>query len=108
MVVNFGYQHPLQGGNHLASTQGASPSNTDPTIYMMEADVSIQTRDKNYDAPENEPKGKEPLATSTNPLQIERLASDLVLRPPKASIKHATHNPNAKAAQNYSIVEDLA
>ena len=32
----------------------------------------------------------------------------LVLRPPKASIKRATHNPNARAAQNYSVVEDLA
>ena len=31
-----------------------------------------------------------------------------MLRPPKASIKRATHNPNARAAQNYSIIEDLA
>ena len=75
---------------------------------MMEADVSIQTRAKNYEAFGNEPKGKEPLATSTNPLQIERPTSYLVLHPPKDSIKHATHNPNAKAAQNYSIIEDLA
>ena len=75
---------------------------------MMEADVSIQTRAKNYDASRNEPKGKEPLATSANPLQIERPTSYLVLQPPKDSIKHATHNPNAQAAQNYKIVEDLA
>lgn len=48
------------------------------------------------------------MATSTNPLQIERLESYLVLRPPKSSIKRVTHNPNARAAQNYSIIEDLA
>ena len=43
MVLKVGYQPTPQGGNHLASTQGAGPSNIDPTIYMMEADVSIQT-----------------------------------------------------------------
>ena len=32
----------------------------------------------------------------------------MVLRPPKASIKRAMHNPNARATQNYNIVEDLA
>jgi hypothetical protein len=108
MVVNVGYQHPPQGGNHSTSTQGVGSSHTDPTIYMMEADESIQTRSKNCDSSRNETKGKEPMGTSATPLQIERPVSDLVLRPPKALIKHVTHNPNAKAAQNYNIVEDLA
>ena len=48
------------------------------------------------------------MGTSSNPLQIDRLALDSVLSSPKASIKHATHNPNARAAQNYNVVEDLA
>ena len=96
------------GGNHTDPTQGAGPSHTDPTIYMMEAGVSIQTRAKKYETPGNEPTCNELMGTSTNPLQIERLVSDLVLRPSKSSIKQATHNPNAKAAQNYSVVEDLA
>ena len=108
MVANVGYQSTPQGGNHAASAQGVGPSNIDPTIYMMEVDVSIQTHAKNYDTFENESKGKEPLATSASPLQIERPALDLVLRPSKDSIKCAMHNPNARAAQNYSIVEDLA
>jgi hypothetical protein len=108
MVFNAGYQHPPQEGNHSSSTQGAGPSHTDSTIYMMEADVSIQTQAKNYETFRNEPKGKELMGTSANPLRIERPTSDLVLSPPKASIKHATHNPNARATQNYNIVEDLA
>ena len=74
----------------------------------MEADVSIQTQAKKYEAPGNEPTGKEQVGASTNPLQIERPVSDSILRPPKASIKRATHNPNARVAQNYSVVEDLA
>ena len=108
MVVNVDYQHPLQGGNHVAPTQGAGPSHTDPTIYMMEAGVSTLTRAKKYETLGNEPTGKEPMGTSANPLQIERPVSDSILRPPKASIKWATHNPNARATQNYSVVEDLA
>ena len=108
MAINVGYQPTPQGGNHSTSTQGAGPLNTDPTIYMMEADVSIQIRAKNYEASRNETKGKEPLATSANPLQMERPASNLVLHTPKSSIKHTPHNPNARATQNYSIVEDLA
>jgi ribosomal protein L44E len=108
MVFNVGYQHPPQGGNHPTPPQGAGPSHTGPTIYMMEADVSIQTRAKKYETPGNEPIGKEPVGTLANPLQIERPVLDLVLRPPKDSIKKAMHNPNARAAQNYSVVEDLA
>ena len=108
MVVNAGYQHPPQGGNHSTSTQGFGPSHIDPTIYMMEVDVSIQTQAKKYETPRNEPTGKELIETSANPLQIERLVSNSVLSPPKALIKSAMHNPNAWAAQNYSIVEDLA
>lgn len=30
------------------------------------------------------------------------------LRPHKGFLKKETHNPNAQATQNYSIVEDLA
>ena len=87
MVVNASYQQPPQGGNQPAPPQGVGPSHLDLTIYMMEADVSIQTRAKKYDVPGNEPIGKEPMGTSANPLQIERLVSDSILKPPKASIK---------------------
>ena len=90
MVVNAGYQHPPQGGNHPNSPQGGKEP--------MGVDVSIQTRAKTYEVHGNEPKGKEPMGTSANPLQIERTVSDSILRPPKASIKRATHNPNARAA----------
>ena len=108
MVVNVGYQHPPQGQNHPTPPQRAGPSHQDPTIYMMEVDVNIQTRAKKYDAPRYEPTGKEPVGTLANPLQIERPVLDSILRPPKASIKWATHNPNSRDAQNYSVVEDLA
>ena len=75
---------------------------------MMEVDVSIQTQAKKYEALGNESTGKEPVGTSANPLQIARPVLDSILRPPKASIRWAMHNPNAKATQNYSVIEDLA
>jgi len=43
-----------------------------------------------------------------DPLHIERLSVDSIARIPKGSAKRATINPNARAAHNYSIVEDLA
>ena len=108
MVVNAGYQHPPQGGNHPASPQRAGPSHQDLTIYLMEADVSIQTRAKKYNAPGHTPIGTKLVGTLANPLQIERPVSDSILRPPKALIKWATHNPNARVAHNDNVVEDLA
>jgi hypothetical protein len=39
------------------------------------------------------------------PLQIEK--PEPPPRIPKGVLKHSMHNPNARAAQNYSIVEDL-
>ena len=42
------------------------------------------------------------------PLQIERPISDTILRPPKNTIRKVVFNPNARAAQNYNIVKDLA
>lgn len=79
----------------MASTQGVGSSNIGPQIYMMESDVNIQTRAKNYDIIGNESKGKEPLTSLSSPLQIERLTSEMVMYPPKVVIKHTTHNLNA-------------
>jgi hypothetical protein len=45
---------------------------------------------------------------TTGPLHIERPSLDTVLRPPKGVVKNLAFNPHARAAQNYSIVEDLA
>jgi hypothetical protein len=51
-----------------------------------------------------------PATPPTNgPLHLERPSLDTVLRPPpKGVIRKSAFNPHARAAQNYSIVEDLA
>jgi hypothetical protein len=36
------------------------------------------------------------------------MLGETMTRIPKGVFKHASHNPNARAAQNYSVVEDLS
>ena len=77
------------------------------------ATVSIATRSKDY-AGSRQEAGKEvmdgppPLPVSS-PLEIEKLIAEPVVRPPsKGVLRRSSYNPNDRAAQNYSIVEDLA
>ena len=52
--------------------------------------------------------GPPPLPVS-GPLEIEKPTTEPVVRPPsKGVLRRSSYNPNARAAQHYSIVEDLA
>ena len=42
------------------------------------------------------------------PLSIENPTLDMILCPPKSTLRKAIFNPNARAAQFYNVVEDLA
>jgi hypothetical protein len=57
--------------------------------------------------PESVEKGKE-ASNPLTPLQIEKTVGEMMTRIPKGVFKKDSHNPNARASQNYSIVEDLA
>jgi hypothetical protein len=80
-------------------------------------DVTLTTRAKDYSSSKEKVDDippslvQQPPSTSppNGPLHIERLSLDTVLRPPpKGVVRNLTFNPHARAAQNYSIVEDLA
>ena len=65
--------------------------------------VYLQTRAKTYDPPTENYTEKEPPSSQLDAsLHMEK---NLVIRPPKSTLKKTTHNPNAKVAQHYSIVE---
>ena len=69
---------------------------------------NLQTRAKTCDPPAEKSIEKEPPSSQPDfPLHIEP-PLNIVIRPPKSTLKKNTHNPNARAAQHYSIVEDLA
>ena len=86
---------------------------------MMSSDtIHLQTRSQNYDKPADKKEdqsssGKAPFtsspeSSSTVPLSIEKPTLDVILRPPKSTLRKAIFNPNARAAQFYNVVEDHA
>lgn len=75
---------------------------------MCQMEVDLQTRAKSYDTPVMGSHDKEATTSQSAPLQIERPLISMMPHIPKSVLKKSAHNPNARAAQNYSIVEDLA
>jgi hypothetical protein len=108
--------NPFQHGKNLtqasASTEGCSqepyPPLNNPTslnIYMVRGDAFISTREHDYSKPSTSEKGKEADLPSL-PLQIEKMLEETMTRIPKGAFKKSSHNLNARASQNYSVVED--
>jgi hypothetical protein len=56
---------------------------------------------------ESAEKGKE-ASNPLPPLHIEKTMGETMTHIPKGVFKKDSHNPNARAAQNYYVVEDLA
>jgi hypothetical protein len=92
------------GGNQVSPTPNANNEATN--IYMMKSNDHLQTRDHNYGIPESAEKGKE-ASNPSNPLQIENTLGENMTCIPKGVFKKASHEPNKRATQNYSIMEDL-
>jgi hypothetical protein len=109
--------NPFQYGKNLtqASTnaKGGSQETFPPNnpssanVYMVRGDAFITTRAHDYSKPSASKKGKEAELPSL-PLHIENTLGETMTRIPKGAFKKASHNPNARAAQNYSVVEDLS
>ena len=84
-------------------------------VFMMNgaALVSIATHSKDY-AGSRQAVGKEvvngpPPPPISGPLEIEKPSAEPVAKPPsKGVLRKSFYNLNARAAQNYRIVEDLA
>ena len=80
--------------------------------------INLSTRSQSYDKvvekkDENTSSNKFPSTSSSpsssnGPLMIEKPNIDLILRPPKATLRKAILNPNARAIQFYNVVEYLA
>ncbi len=72
---------------------------------MMGSNVHVANRSRDYG--ESETSKDKTVPGSTN-LHIERPPVETIPWILKGSAKRAMINPNARATQNYSIVEDLA
>jgi hypothetical protein len=74
---------------------------------MMKGDAYILTRAHDYSKPSTSKKGREDKIPSL-PLHIEKTLGQTMTHIPKCAYKKDSHNPNARATQNYSVVEDLS
>jgi hypothetical protein len=110
--------NPFQHGQNLTqastSAEGGSQETCPPpnnsssaNVYMVRGDAFITTRAHDYSKPSASEKGKEAELPSL-PLQIEKTLGETMTHIPKGAFKKASHNPNARVAQNYSVVEDLS
>jgi hypothetical protein len=108
--------NPFQHGKNLTQasvsmeggSQGPPPSLNNPmNVYMVKGDAFLSTRAHAYSQPSTSEKGKEAELPSL-PLQIEKMLGETMTRISKGAFKKYSHNPNARATQNYSVVEDLS
>jgi hypothetical protein len=74
-------------------------------INMVNSQVKVTTRSHDYSSSKNVPSLESPPPPPEMHLQIEKLEPPP--RIPKGALKRSTHNPNARDAHNYSIIEDL-
>jgi hypothetical protein len=110
--------NPFPHGKNLtqssSSTEGASqgspPYVSNPSsanVYMMKGSVDITTRTRDFGMPNNSEKGKDAENPSL-PLQIQKMLGETMTCITKCAFKKASCNPNVRATQNYSMVEDFS
>jgi hypothetical protein len=110
--------NPFQHGKNItqasARTEGGIQESYPPSInpafmnvYMVRGDAFISTREHDYSKPSTSKKGKEADLPSLPP-HIEKTLGETMPHIPKGAFKKSSHNPNARATQNYSVVEDLS
>jgi hypothetical protein len=86
-------------------------TSVDRTILLTsEEEVLLQTCSRQYSTPpESSPTtSEEILVTIGSPLIIPRPNTETPLRIPHIPLHRNVHNPQAMAAHNYSLVDDLA
>jgi hypothetical protein len=79
-------------------------------LLTSEEEILLQTRNRQYPpTTESTPTSTEANSTPTGPpLVIPRPSAELPLRIPRIPLRRNVHNPQARAAHNYSLVDDLA
>jgi hypothetical protein len=114
LVLTNLFQHGKNLTQASTSTEGGSQETCPPpnnpssaNVYMVRGDAFITTRAHDYSKPSASEKGKE-VDLPSLPLQIEKMLGETMTRIPKGAFKKSSHNPNTRATQNYSVVEDLS
>ena len=98
------WQQLLAGANSNAGTsaRGNQEGENSSNVYMMSSHIEIE------DYGEKKTSKAKSFLEATELLHIEWSPIEYIPSIPKGSAKCLTISPNAMAAQNFSIVEDLA
>ena len=97
---------PRVESTSASNVVGGTPKAPDPNyINMVQSQTLLKTRNKNHEK-ETLEKGKS-IGETSNPLTIDKPA-EIMPKIRKGVFKNTLHNPNARAASNYFVVEDLS
>jgi hypothetical protein len=101
---------PPQTGQYpnLGATQ---PKNSiDHIVLLTSEEILLQTRNRQYSMPPKYTPTTSEIrpATAGKPLMIPRLKAKPIPLIPHIPLRRNVHNPHAREAHNYSLVDDLA
>jgi hypothetical protein len=77
-------------------------------LLTSEEEILLQTRNRQYPAESTSTPPETNPAPAAPPLVIPRPTAEPPLRIPRIPLRRNVHNPQARAAHNYSLVDDLA
>ena len=113
MLTNpFPHQHLASSSSNVGNVAGGGQNQQSQDgdrlcINMVDEKIDVATRSWDYSSKKtiHGLESPPPPPPKTMTLQIEKPEPQPHI--PKGVLKRSTHNPNARATQNYSIVEDL-
>jgi hypothetical protein len=77
-------------------------------LLTSEEEILLQTRNRQYPAESTSTSPETNPTPAAPPLVIPRPSAEPPLRIPRIPLRRNVHNPQARAAHNYSLVDDLA
>jgi hypothetical protein len=101
---------PPQMGQYPNPGATQPGNSVDRSVLLTNEEILLQTRNHQYSMPpESTPTTLETLpATVGQPFMISRPNAEPIPRIPHMPLRRNVHNPHARAAHNYSLVDDLA
>jgi hypothetical protein len=77
-------------------------------LLTNEEEILLQTRNRQYPSESTSTPPETNPTPAAPPLVIPRPTAEPPLRIPRIPLRRNVHNPQARAAHNYSLVDDLA
>jgi hypothetical protein len=113
-ITHQGVINTQQDAQHPPPQMGQYQNPNNPAertiLLTSEEEILLQTRNRQYPpTAESTPTSTEANSTPTGPpLVIPRPSAEPPLRIPRIPLRRNVHNPQARAAHKYSLVDDLA